>query len=269
VPLRRPAGGGVRLSEVLRRLLGDRVAVVEDFELYGHQVEALGPLLGGGSVGVLLASPNASGKTEVGVLGALGAVTRGGGRLVLVLYPARALARDQFERWREGVRGWLRAAGWGVEVGRFYLSCPLFCVVLLDGDTARRGALEALGWEGPLVVLTNPAFLLSALRSGWRRYFGERCLSLLVLDEVHFYSARDLTLLVKVLEPVLQFHSCRDEVKVLALSATVGDPRGLVEQLRGAWGVVGEWRVVEASYSEEASGFKEVCVWWRWGCAAG
>jgi len=24
--------------------------------------------------------------------------------------------------------------------------------------------------------------------------------------------------------------------------------------------VVGEWRVVEASYSEEASGFKEVCV---------
>jgi len=98
LPLRRPAGGGVRLSEVLRRLLGDGAAVGVDFELYRHQVEALEPLLGGGSVGVLLASPNASGKTEVDVLGALGAVARGGGRLVLVLYPTRALARDQFER---------------------------------------------------------------------------------------------------------------------------------------------------------------------------
>jgi len=128
-------------------------------------------------VGVLLASPNASGKTEVGVLGALGAVARGGGRLVLVLYPTRALARDQFERWKRRVGGWLRAAGWKVEEERFYLSCPLFRVVLLDGDTARRGALEALGWDGPLVVLTNPAFFLSVLRSGWERYFGERCLS--------------------------------------------------------------------------------------------
>jgi len=66
----------------------------------------------------------------------------------------------------------------------------------------------------------------------------------------------------------LQFYSCREGVKVLALSATVGDPRGLVEQLRGAWGVVGEWRVVEASYSEEASGFREVCGGGG-GCAAG
>jgi ATP-dependent helicase YprA (DUF1998 family) len=47
---------------------------------------------------VIVATSNASGKTEIGLLTAIDVITRGDDKLILVVYPTRALARDQGEK---------------------------------------------------------------------------------------------------------------------------------------------------------------------------
>jgi len=90
----------------------------------------------------------------------------------------------------------------------------------------------------PLIVLTNPAFLLSILQGTdqWHRYFGNRCLALLVLDEIHFYRSRDVTLLTMLVDYLIEKHACKKSFKTVILSATVGVPNELIKQLSNVWG---------------------------------
>jgi hypothetical protein len=284
VPVYGYARSSKRFSDTLSEVTGSTVSsdvvknvfgLAEDYNLFEHQISAVNELRKPGGRLVIVATPNASGKTEIGLFTAMDIIRGGGGRLVLVVYPTKALARDQFDRWKRRLEGFCKVTpGCNVMGGdKFYLITSMFQVTLLDGDTIRglskNGALDNIvSGNTPLVVLTNPQFLLTILQNGyWRRCFGRRCLAFLVLDEIHFYKARDLTLLTKILEPsVIGLHLCRSgsgnvvELKVLILSATVGDPGKLKQELEGTWGIKDVVIVKSRIDDRNRIGSKHICI---------
>jgi len=252
--------------DVAREVLGLR----EDAELYIHQARAIEELRRPENTVVMVTTPNASGKTEIGLLVAMDIIMRGGNKLILVVYPTRALARDQFDRWKARLKGFVeKILGGEVEEDKFYLASEKLQALLLDGDTIRK-LNEVLGEaakkKSPMIVLTNPQFLLSTLQGikAWKRYFGTRCLFFLILDEIHFYRARDLTLLLKILSPsVLSLHVCRDQrnkpdYKVLILSATMGRPEEFRQQLSNTWRINSDSIAIVSSEIEGERGRKDI-----------
>ncbi len=281
VPIYGYARSSKRFSDTLLEITGSTVSsdvvknvfgLGEDYNLFEHQISAINELRKPGSRVVIVATPNASGKTEIGLFTSTDIIRGGGGRLVLVVYPTKALARDQFDRWKKRLEGFCKVTpGCNVmDSDKFYLVTNMFQVVLLDGDTIRRlsGALSNIvSGNNPLVVLTNPQFLLTILQEGsWKRCFGRRCLAFLVLDEIHFYKARDLTLLTKILEPtVIGLHVCRSdsgnfELKVLILSATIGDPSKLRQEVEGTWGIKDVLIVKSKIDDRNRIGSKHICI---------
>lgn len=133
-------------------------------KLYSHQCGAIGKI--GEGKNVVIVAPTASGKTESymlpSVLGALG------GENVLVVYPTKALARDQLARWKEFSLLGVRAE-------------------IYDGDTSDYWR-EKIKASPPHVLITNfdmLHFLLMqnrGLAPFWKN------LKLVVVDELHTYS---------------------------------------------------------------------------------
>jgi superfamily II DNA/RNA helicase len=283
VPVYGYARSSKRFSDVLSEVTGSTVGsdvvknvfgLAEDYNLFEHQISAINELRKPGSRVVIVATPNASGKTEIGLFTAMDIIRRGDSRLVLVVYPTKALARDQFDRWKNRLEGFCKVTP-GCNVSgsdKFYLLTSMFQAVLLDGDTIRelnkiRILNNIVSANNPLVVLTNPQFLLTILQEGyWRRRFGRRCLAFLVLDEIHFYKARDLTLLTKILEPsVIGLHLCRSdsgnvELKVLILSATVGDPDKFKQELESTWGIRDVVIIKSRIDDRNRIGSKHICI---------
>jgi superfamily II DNA/RNA helicase len=279
VPLFEYKRSGKKFSQVLSEITGRPVppdtareifGLKEDAELYIHQMKAIKELRKPENKVVIVATPNASGKTEIGLLTAIDIIVRDGDKLILVVYPTRALARDQFDRWKARLKRFVeKILGDQVEEDKFYLSSKKLQAVLLDGDTVKRldGVLrEVAKKKSPMIVLTNPQFLLSTLQNSktWKRYFGTKCLSFLVLDEIHFYRARDLTLLLKILSPsVLSLHICRDQhknpdYKVLILSATMGKPDEFCQQLSTTWNINSDNIAVVGSEVRGERGRKDI-----------
>jgi hypothetical protein len=197
VPIYGYAKSSKRFSDTLSEITGSTVSsdvvknvfgLDEDYNLFEHQISAINELRKPGSRVVIVATPNASGKTEIGLFTAMDIIRGGGSRLVLVVYPTKALARDQFDRWKRRLEGFCKVTpGCNIIGGdKFYLVTNMFQVVLLDGDTIRRlsRVLDSIvSGSNPLVVLTNPQFLLTILQEGsWKRCFGRRCLAFLVLE---------------------------------------------------------------------------------------
>jgi len=270
---------GKKFSQVLSEITGRPVqpdiarevfGLREDAELYMHQARAIEELRRPENTVVIVTTPNASGKTEIGLLTAMDIIMRGGNKLILVVYPTRALARDQFDRWKARLKGFIeKIMGDKVKEDKFYLTSEKLQAVLLDGDTTKRlneVLREVANRKSPMIVLTNPQFLLSILRSNktWKRYFGTRCLSFLILDEIHFYRARDLTLLLKILSPsVLSLYVCMDQhkkpdYKILILSATMGRPDEFRQQLSTIWGINSNNIAIVSSEVEGERGRKDI-----------
>jgi superfamily II DNA/RNA helicase len=246
-----------RFSEILSEILGvnvdsetakDIFGFNENYYLFEHQAQAVEELRKPGSRVVVVSTPNASGKTEIGILAAMDFVKRSRNVLILVVYPTKALARDQFDRWKERFRRLCeKVLNCGIQgENDYYLSTDKLHVILLDGDTVKKlsDVVKAVARRNePLIVLTNPQFLLSILqeKGRWRKTFGSRCLQFIVLDEIHFYRARDLTLLIKILEPtIMNFYVCKSpnnesDYKILILSATMGDAKKFEEGIKNAW----------------------------------
>jgi len=246
-----------RFSEILSEILGvnvnseaakDIFGFNEDYYLYDHQAQAVEELRKPGSRVVVVSTPNASGKTEIGILAAMDFVKRSRNVLILVVYPTKALARDQYDRWKERFRRLCeKVLNCSIQgENDYYLSTDKLHVILSDGDTVKKlsDVVKAVARRNePLIVLTNPQFLLSILqeKGRWKKTFGSRCLQFIVLDEIHFYRARDLTLLIKILEPtIMNFYVCKtsnnkSDYKVLILSATMGDTKKFEEGIKNAW----------------------------------
>ncbi|MGH3423472.1 MAG: DEAD/DEAH box helicase, partial [Nocardioidaceae bacterium] len=179
------------------------------------QERAVAPLLDGGDA--LLLAPTAGGKTEAAVFPVLSAMAREHWQGLSVLYvcPLRALLNNLEPR-LAAYCGWLgrRAALWHGDVG----------------GAARRRILD----DPPDILLTTPESLEAMLIS--RRVDAHELFARLravIVDEVHAFAGDDRGWhLLAVLERLARLAG-RPPQRI-GLSATVGNPDGLLRWLQGS-----------------------------------
>jgi ATP-dependent helicase Lhr and Lhr-like helicase len=179
------------------------------------QEEAAGPVLDGADA--LLLAPTAGGKTEAAVFPLLTAMEqqRWGGLSVIYVCPLKALLNNLLPR-LESYAGWLgrRAAIW-------------------HGDIS-AGARQRILREPPDLLLTTPESLeamLISLKVENGRTFAD--LRAIVMDEIHAFAGDDRGWhLLAVLERLTRVTG--RPIQRIGLSATVGNPAGLLDWLQGS-----------------------------------
>jgi DEAD/DEAH box helicase domain-containing protein len=183
--------------------------------LYAHQAAAWDAARRGEHV--VVATGTASGKSLCYTLPLLDLLARDPGATALLLFPTKALCQDQAHRLREA----LAAAGLDVLSG------------VIDGDTpaTTRRTLR----DGARVILTNPDMLHAGILPQHARWAGFLSrLGFLVLDELHVYAGifgSNVGNLFRRVGRVCAHYGSAP--RVMACSATVGNPRELVEALVG------------------------------------
>jgi DEAD/DEAH box helicase domain-containing protein len=183
--------------------------------LYTHQAEAFELAAQGRDF--VVATPTASGKSLCYTLPVLDALARRPDARALLLFPTKALSRDQ----EESLRGLMKDAG--LDHG----------AVTFDGDTpadARRAARDRSG-----VILSNPDMLHTGVlphHASWARFFAG--LEYVVVDEVHAYRGvfgSHLANVLRRLERVAKFHGASP--RFLFASATIGNPQEHASRMLG------------------------------------
>lgn len=197
--------------------------------IFRHQKEALSQFLQGEDV--CLTTGTASGKSLVFYAAGIETLVRDQRTKVIAIYPLKALAKEQEERWKAA----LEAAGLPPVVGR------------IDGSvqvTERESILRS-----NRVVLFTPdvihAWLLSSLGSKAVREFLAG-LGLVVLDEVHTYTGVVGSNVAFVLRRLL--HAANElgsgaTLRCIGASATVANPEEHLRQLFSR-----SFRVIDSSY---------------------
>ena len=189
---------------------------------YQHQEIALNATLAGRDV--VIATGTASGKSLCFQIPILQAALTDPDARALLLFPTKALARDQCE----SMRGLVHALGTGVSVG----------VAPFDGDTPpdeRRAARARAA-----VIATNPDMLhrsVLPMHEGWARFFAG--LRYVVLDELHTYRGvfgSHVGNVLRRLWRVCEHYGSRPQV--IAASATIANPGALAQALIGRPAVV-------------------------------
>ncbi len=139
-------------------------------KLYSHQCEALCGLNAGRNL--LVSTPTASGKSLIYQLYALDCFLKDEKSRFLFLYPYKALAQDQHQKFTE-----LMAS----------LGFPDFRAEIYDGDTPPHKR-KKIQQDPPRVIMTNPDMLhlgFLSYRENWHELFSN--LRLVVVDEAHVY----------------------------------------------------------------------------------
>ncbi|MEM3711791.1 MAG: DEAD/DEAH box helicase [Thermoprotei archaeon] len=194
------------LPQRLKHALEDRgITKLADF-----QWEAYKSIVSG--VNTVIAAGTGSGKTEAWLLPVLSELERRPGRVgCVVVYPTKALARDQFNRLS-------RMCGFvGLTVGVYH------------GDTP-QAARKTILTNPPDILITNPDMLNLATRSSsFRQIISE--VGYFVLDDFHVYQGvfgANISWLIWRVKRLL-----RVKPVFVASSATVSEPAELFERVFG------------------------------------
>lgn len=185
--------------------------------IYGHQHAATKAYKSGDNLAVTTST--ASGKTLIFNLCALEELARNPNACIAAIYPLKALASEQADRWKKLVK----QAGLPVRVGRIDGGIPV---------RDRQGILS----ESRVVVLTPDiihAWLLSTIGTRTTQNF-LRSLSLVVIDEAHVYSGVFGSNAAFLFRRLL--HACRKlggTPRFVASSATMDGAHTHLERLTG------------------------------------
>ncbi len=177
--------------------------------LYRHQAEGILQVEAGKNV--VVAAPTAGRKNEVFIVPAVDAAVKG--ENTLLLYPTKALARDQHVRFSE-------FALYGVRTETY------------DGDTP-QGKRERIQANPPQILISNMDMLhFILLNNGlFNKFFSK--LKYVVLDELHIYSgvfgAHASNVLWR-LKRLLKKKFNR-EIQFISTSATIGNAKEFAEAL--------------------------------------
>jgi DEAD/DEAH box helicase domain-containing protein len=199
--VREPAGAAAFSDVALPPRLAEALARRGVERLYAHQAETIEAVRAGRSV--ILCAPTASGKTEAYLVPAVEAAWQG--RRTLLLFPTKALARDQLGRFAELEPLGVRAA-------------------VYDGDTPEKER-KRFRQDPPHLVLTNPDMLHFMLLGS--RSFREvwATLGLLVLDDVHAYTGAFGGHVAQIVKRLRRMCAVRGaKLQVVACSATIRNP---------------------------------------------
>ena len=183
-------------------------------QLYSHQVEAFESIRRGSDT--VLVSRTASGKTLSFLLPIVNDYLAAAPFGVMLLYPTKALSRDQ-----EGTLGkLLSASGAGTRLGTY------------DGDTPRdeRNRIQSQAD----FVITNPDMLHSGILPNhnrrWRTFLSR--LRYIVIDEVHNYRGAFGSHVANVMRRLLRVCEMHgSQPTFVCSSATIGNPGEHVEAL--------------------------------------
>jgi DEAD/DEAH box helicase domain-containing protein len=196
----------------LPEVLAGRLGLLGIEGLYPHQAEGLASL--GAGRNVVLATDTASGKSLVYQIAAATDALTVPKATAILLFPTKALARDQLR----GIRA---------------LKLPQLKAAVFDGDTPQ--AERPLIRSNANVVLTNPDMLhLSILpdHARWATFFHR--LSLVVVDEAHVLRGvfgSHVSMVLRRLRRLVD--AAGGSPRWCLATATVGNPGELAERLTG------------------------------------
>lgn len=186
-------------------------------QVYRHQLLALQQVTAGADV--CLTTGTASGKSMVFYTAGIELLARNPMARIAAIYPLKALAREQEQRWAEALAG----AGLSERVGR------------IEGGVAVAERARIL--RQCRVVLFTPdvlhAWLLGTLGDGSVRTFLKH-LRLVVVDEVHVYTGvfgSNAAYLFRRLQHAAHALSGGATLRFIAASATVAEPEHHLHQL--------------------------------------
>jgi DEAD/DEAH box helicase domain-containing protein len=188
-------------------------------QLYTHQAEAFGHVLGGRNVVTI--TPTASGKTLCYNAPVLNAILQDPAARALYLFPTKALAQDQLAELH--ALSEIITHGSDLEIGVF----------TYDGDTP-SDARRAIRGKAH-VVLSNPDMVHSGIlphHPRWAKLFEN--LRFVVIDELHAYRGVFGSHLGNILRRLQRIcrHYGSDPIFICS-SATIANPRELAEGLTG------------------------------------
>ena len=201
---------GPRVEDAgLSELLVERLRARGIRRLYRFQYEALMAIRRGRDI--FIVSGAATGKTEAFIIPLMDLALREGLRS-LVVYPTKALARDQLSRFRA-------------------YSPPLVLnMSVLDGDTPEKER-STIYASPPDILITNPDMIHFSLPRSARFRRLVRGFGALVLDEAHVYEGSFGSHVRMVLERLRR--STGRDMLFVASSATIGNPEELGQLLFG------------------------------------
>lgn len=209
--------------------------------LYRHQAEAVRAALDGRDV--LITTGAASGKSLCYQIPILQRLLDDPEATALLIFPTKALARDQVESWNRGI-----GALTGMVDPRDLAAVPFDADA---GPNQRRTARESAR-----VLVTNPEMLhvnLLPRHIQWGRFL--MGLRWVVLDEVHTYAGffgANFANVVRRLSRVCGHYGA--DPRFVCASATVGNPQELAERLTGR-------RPVLVNGDTSASGSRTTVLW--------
>ncbi|MEM4389107.1 MAG: DEAD/DEAH box helicase [Candidatus Micrarchaeia archaeon] len=179
-------------------------------KLYRHQAQGIRLIRQGRNV--VVTAPTASGKSEIYLIPVMEAALEG--KRSLLLFPTKALSRDQLARLREfsilGIRS-----------------------EVYDGDTPSHQR-EKIRADLPHVLVSNIDMLHHILMNS--RLFNPlwKSLKFVVIDEVHYYSgalgAHAANILRRLKRATARFGT---KPQFICLSATIGNAKSFAESLTG------------------------------------
>ncbi len=207
-PERKPEfDDGVALPEGIREILKGRG--VE--RLWKHQAQAIRAIRDGKNL--VLVAPTAAGKTECYMVPVVEAAL--GGKCSLLVFPTKALSRDQWARIREFALLGVRAE-------------------VYDGDTP-QGKRAKIRKDMPHVVITNADMLHYMLMHFrlWKEFLAK--LKYVVVDEIHAYSGTVGSNVANVLWRLKRVQKLGGNAppQFIVSSATVGNPAEFAKKVCG------------------------------------
>ncbi|SFM71901.1 DEAD/DEAH box helicase [Thermodesulforhabdus norvegica] len=185
-------------------------------QLYRHQLEALKALRKGKHL--VVSTPTASGKSLIYQIAIAEKIVTDPGAKALLIFPIKALSRDQLQSAREFFSGLLSEKA----------------IAVYDGDTAEKERAE-IRKNTPSILITNPDMLhygLLPYHAKWQKLWQD--LKFVVIDEMHSYRGvfgSHVSLILRRLRRICKLYGSSPQF--LSLSATIGNPLELASQLTG------------------------------------
>jgi DEAD/DEAH box helicase domain-containing protein len=177
--------------------------------IYSHQSEAIQDFMDGNDI--CLATATASGKSLVFSTIAANYALEDMNSLTIAVYPARALVKDQLDKWRKFL------CPLGVSVGQ------------IDGSIPASMRMDIL--ENSQIVAMTPdvihSWLLKNISNTKSRL---QQLKLLILDEAHIYSGVLGTNMAYLLRRIGVINSTH---RIISSTATIGEPLTFLQKLTG------------------------------------
>lgn len=184
-----------------------------NIKLYKHQFEAIKILKQ--KKNMMITSATSSGKSLIYILGILDEILKNPHSTAILLFPRKALSRDQLEKFHQICE---------------FIGLNKSVIGVYDGDTS-RSTKKAILYKSNIII-TNPYGLHQYLswHKQWARIFSN--LKYLIIDEVHMYRGvfgSNIAFFLRRFNRVMKIYN--DNFVYGLFSATIGNPIELSEKI--------------------------------------